>query len=75
MPCKPKCHETAALDEPGGHKLMVSVGNPKYPAGTVHSQCKDCLEEQIEWTKLMVLFGNNEAMVEKYLKLKNKKGG
>lgn len=40
--CSPGCWKTAALAGPGGGRVMISQGNPKFPAGTPHEQCKDC---------------------------------
>ncbi len=73
MPCNPKCLKTASLDN-AGHRIMVSVaGNKKYPtAHTTHPQCSDCIVEELEEAKLAVLFNNDQNLIERWQKLKDK---
>jgi hypothetical protein len=72
--CGSKCAETATLEGPGGKKLMTArPGNTKYPDGQIHPQCDECIKEMIEDGKLMNLFNNDWALVERYKKLMESK--
>jgi len=71
MSCNPKCQKTASLAGPRGPRLMVSQpGNPKFPIPhTPHPQCPECAKEELAHAKLMVAFGNDLALVERYERL------
>jgi hypothetical protein len=48
-------------------------GNKKFPVPhTSHAQCPECVKEELETTKLMILFNNDAELVEKYQALQTK---
>ncbi len=64
--CGSKCSETASYDLSGRKQMVAQYGNKKYPAGQVHPQCSECLNEMIEHGRLMILFDNDEKLVKQY---------
>jgi hypothetical protein len=72
--CGTKCYETASLDSKNGSKLMIAgPGNTKYSPGELHPQCPACLNEIIEHGRLMILFNNDEVLVNQYEEMMSKK--
>lgn len=73
MPCNPKCHFTATIHS-SGKRLMISAGgNSKFPQGTPHPMCDECVEVMREEAELGILFNNDQKMIERYKKLKEGK--
>lgn len=66
--CKPECWKTP--ETTNGKRLMISQGG-KYPVGTKHGQCDECLQEEIEKMREALAIGDPD-LLERWKGLKEK---